>query len=63
KDIQAPKRPNGVVDELVQDPVCHTYIPRSTAYALKLGGKEYFFCGKECAQKFQKEVKEAKREE
>ena len=48
------KRTDGVIDEMVQDPSCKTYIPRRSAKKRTVGGKEYFFCSKECADKFEK---------
>ena len=48
----------GSVDEMVQDPSCMTYIPRRGAQRKVVGGKEFFFCSKECAEKFQKEMRE-----
>ncbi|MFO7986745.1 MAG: YHS domain-containing protein [Desulfatiglandaceae bacterium] len=45
----------GPVDEMVQDPVCKTYIPRRDAQRKVIGGKEYFFCSKECADQFERE--------
>ena len=48
----------GPVDEMVQDPSCMTYIPRRGAQRKVVGGKEFFFCSKECAEKFQKEMRE-----
>lgn len=47
----------GSVDEMVQDPSCMTYIPRRGAQRKIVGGKEFFFCSKECAEKFEKEMK------
>jgi YHS domain-containing protein len=41
-----------VVSEMVQDPFCKTYIPRNEARRIVLDGKEFFFCSKECAEKF-----------
>ena len=41
-----------VIDEMVQDPVCETYIPRRQAVNVFRKGREYFFCSKECAEKF-----------
>jgi len=35
-------------EDLVEDPVCHTYIPVSQAYKKEIAGKNYFFCSKEC---------------
>ncbi len=47
----------GPVDEMVQDPSCMTYIPRRTAYRKVIAGKEFFFCSRECAEKFEREKK------
>ncbi|RLA92514.1 MAG: transcriptional regulator [Deltaproteobacteria bacterium] len=47
----------GIVDEMVQDPVCKTYIPLRDAQRRVIGGREYFFCSKECADKFELEDK------
>lgn len=52
KDLPPQKRPDGYVDELVQDPVCKTYIPKATAYRMKIKGKDEFFCSKECAEEY-----------
>jgi YHS domain-containing protein len=51
------RRTNGVIDEMVQDPSCKTYIPRRDAQKRSVAGREYFFCSKECADKFQEEMK------
>ncbi|MBU0734278.1 MAG: YHS domain-containing protein [Proteobacteria bacterium] len=45
----------GPVDEMVQDPSCLTYIPRRGAQRKVIGGKEFFFCSNDCAEKFEKE--------
>jgi YHS domain-containing protein len=37
---------------LVQDPVCHTYIPKDTAVVLNSGGSEHYFCSERCAEAF-----------
>jgi len=47
----------GIISEMVQDPICKTYIPRNEAYRVVLGGKEILFCSKECAEKFKQENK------
>jgi YHS domain-containing protein len=47
-------------EELVQDPHCQTYIPRRTAVRKRAGGREYYFCDKECAKKFLDEKKSQK---
>ncbi|MBW1829820.1 MAG: YHS domain-containing protein [Deltaproteobacteria bacterium] len=45
------------VDEMVQDPSCQTYIPLREAKRKVIGGQEYYFCSKECYEKFEKELK------
>ncbi len=47
----------GVIDEMVQDPICKTYIPRRDAQKRAIGGNDYFFCSNECASKFEIENK------
>jgi uncharacterized protein len=47
----------GVIDEMVQDPVCKTYIPLRDAQRRIIDGREYFFCSEECADRFQLEGK------
>lgn len=39
-------------EELVQDPVCGVYIPKSDAIKVKKHGEVFYFCGKECRRKF-----------
>jgi uncharacterized protein len=41
-----------VTEELVQDPYCHTYLPRSQAIRRKIRGQERFFCSPGCLDKF-----------
>lgn len=48
----------GVIDEMVQDPLCKTYIPRRDSKKRNIGGTEYFFCSDECAAKFELENKQ-----
>jgi YHS domain-containing protein len=47
------KAHDSIVDEMIQDPVCKTYIPRREAFKKTYGGKEILFCSKECADKFE----------
>lgn len=44
----------GAVDEMVQDPMCKTYIPRRDAHKRVINGITYFFCSSECADRFEK---------
>jgi len=39
-------------EELVQDPYCQTYIPKSLAVKKRIGGKDYYFCNRECLKKY-----------
>jgi YHS domain-containing protein len=47
------KSKDGVIDDMVQDPVCKTYIPRREAFKKTFSGKDILFCSKECAEKFE----------
>jgi YHS domain-containing protein len=49
------RRDGGVIDEMVQDPQCKTYIPSRDAVKRIIRGKEYSFCSEECADAFEKE--------
>lgn len=43
-------------DEMVQDPVCRTYVPRGIAVEETIRGQAYYFCSKECAETYQKQL-------
>ena len=47
----------GPIDEMVQDPCCQIYIPRNSARRKVIGGREFFFCSKDCAEKFEREMR------
>jgi uncharacterized protein len=47
---QPPSKP--MVEEMVRDPVCQVYLPRSEAIRRRIGGEEHFFCGPACLDKF-----------
>ena len=47
----------GVISEMVQDPLCKTYIPRNEAYRAVVEGEEILFCSRECAEKYKVKVK------
>jgi YHS domain-containing protein len=46
------QRPTPVAEEMVRDPVCQLYLPRSEAIPRKVQGREYFFCSPGCLGKF-----------
>jgi len=41
-----------VKEDLVEDPACHTYIPVSQAYKKEIAGKNFYFCSKECSDRY-----------
>jgi YHS domain-containing protein len=43
-------------DQMVQDPVCHVFVPRGTAVTEVIGGQTYCFCSRGCATTFQKRM-------
>jgi YHS domain-containing protein len=44
-----------VQDVLVEDPVCHTYIPQGQAVQLHHNKRMYYFCSDKCCRMFLKE--------
>lgn len=48
--VQAGRRPSSrqVMDVMVQDPQCGTYLPRRDAVRAWVKGQEQFFCSKAC---------------
>ncbi len=47
----APPKPPAVIEDLVLDRVCHTYVPRSQAVLAHLAGREQAFCSTACRDK------------
>ena len=44
-------------EDLVQDPFCKTYVPKSQAYQREIEGQVQFFCSRECCEKHLAEKK------
>jgi YHS domain-containing protein len=44
--------------EMVQDPLCHTYVPKETALRTTIGGKVYYFCSQDCLDEYIKEARD-----
>ena len=42
----------GIEDDMVKDPVCLTYLPKSLAIQKTINGKIVHFCSEECALKY-----------
>jgi len=40
------------VEDLIEDPVCHTYVPLSQAFRIEISGNDYYFCSKQCSEKY-----------
>jgi YHS domain-containing protein len=53
----------GSIDEMVQDPVCKTYVPLREAEKRVFEGKTHYFCSTDCAEKFEEQLKKRKEEE
>lgn len=43
-------------NQMLQDPVCRAYVPRESAVSARVGGQTYYFCSKNCADTFQKQL-------
>lgn len=56
KSFGPTKRLSGM---MVKDETCNTYLPKEDAIREIIEGKEYYFCSKECRQKFLEKRKEA----
>ena len=52
KEIKG-RKDGPVIDEMVQDPFCKTYIPRRESVRRVIRGEEYFFCSENCADKYE----------
>lgn len=49
-----PKQTKGgeFIEELVQDPQCQTYLPKSDALRARIGGEEIYFCSEKCRDEY-----------
>ncbi len=50
--VSFPKNSNILEDEMVKDPICNTYITKKGAITTRMNGKTFYFCSKECREKF-----------
>lgn len=39
-------------EDLVQDPFCRTYVPKSQAYVKEIDDQDQYFCSSECCEKY-----------
>ena len=42
--------------QMVQDPNCRVFVPKGAAVQEQIGGQVYFFCSRDCAKAFQKQL-------
>ncbi len=54
KSPRVSKRSSGI---MVKDEMCNTYLPKEDALKANYAGKVYYFCSKECRQKFLEQKK------
>ena len=59
KTVKGPSRTNLPAggEDLVEDPVCHTYVPVSHAFRTVIDGKTVYFCSQKCLETYRKERK------
>jgi YHS domain-containing protein len=50
--VGARRVPPTLHDELVKDPVCHTYVVRSRAVSGRGAGGAPYFCSTDCARRY-----------
>jgi len=56
RGLKGPAQPPVAKNEMVQDPVCKTYVPRGSAVTADIGGQTYLFCSRDCANTFQSQL-------
>ncbi len=56
RSLKGPAQPPANRNDMVQDPVCKMYVPRGSALTADIGGQTYFFCSRDCADTFQKQL-------
>lgn len=54
KPLSRDQQNEGRVEDLVEDPQCHAYVPMGEAFALNRDGKTYYFCSRSCLEQYEK---------
>jgi YHS domain-containing protein len=60
KAVQGPSRKNIHVaagEDLVEDPLCHAYVPISNACRLSIDGRNIYFCSQKCLDEYREQRK------
>ena len=54
KAVTGPSKKNlpAAGEDLVEDPLCHTYVPVSHACRVSIEGKTLYFCSQKCLDKY-----------
>jgi YHS domain-containing protein len=54
KAVQGPSRKNipAAGEDLVEDPLCHAYVPISDACRIAIDGKNLYFCSQKCLDEY-----------
>jgi YHS domain-containing protein len=47
-------------EDLVEDPLCHTYVPLSHACQVSIEGKTFYFCSQNCLDKYTESWRKSK---
>ena len=45
-------------EDLVEDPLCHTYVPMTHARRVEIDGKTVYFCSEKCLEQYKSEQKQ-----
>lgn len=60
---EQPSESSSVKDILVEDPVCHTLMPKKQALQLRHGEETYYFCSEKCCDIFSKKLETEEQEQ
>ena len=57
KAVSGPTKKNlpAAGEDLVEDPLCHTYVPVSHACRVSIEGKTVYFCSRKCLDRYTEE--------
>lgn len=62
KAVTGPAKKNlpAAGEDLVEDPLCHTYVPVSHACRASIEGKTLYFCSRKCLETYTEEQRKTK---
>lgn len=60
KRVGAPTKakPLAAGEDLVEDPLCHTYVPVTHARRVEIDGKTVYFCSEKCLKQYKLDRKQ-----